>query len=210
MNNITKRRRYVLEFGFLVLFFNVKTESKCSNGCDLAMASYYVVQGSNLTYISKIFAQSIPDILKYNPHISRGDSIETGVRVNVPFSCLCLNGDFLGYTFKYHTQIGDTYGKIARDVFANVTTEYWIQRVNWFEPTLIPDFIDINVTVNCTCGNKHVSKDYGLFATYPLRPGQDLQSLATESGVSTTFLERFNVGSNFSAGSGIVFVPAKG
>ncbi|XP_071689712.1 lysM domain receptor-like kinase 3 [Rutidosis leptorrhynchoides] len=207
--NKSYTRRYILSFGFLVLFFHVKTESKCSDGCDLALASYYVVQGSNLTYISKIFAQSIPEILKYNPHISRGDSIETGTRVNVPFSCLCLNGDFLGYTFKYQTQVGDTYAIIAKDVFANLTTEYWIQRVNWFEPTLIPDFVDINVTVNCTCGNKHVSKNFGLFATYPLRLGQDLQSLAIESGVSTTFLERFNVGTNFSAGSGIVFVPAK-
>nr|XP_043611569.1 chitin elicitor receptor kinase 1-like [Erigeron canadensis] len=206
---MSKRKRYILELGFMVLFFDIIIESKCNDGCDLALASYYVVQGSNLTYISKIFAQPIPDILNYNPNISSSDSIEAGARINVPFSCLCLNGDFLGHTFKYQTQIGDTYGKIATDVFANLTTEYWIQRVNWFEPAFIPDFVDINVTVNCTCGNKRVSKNYGLFSTYPLRQEDTLQSLATESGVSTMLLERFNVGSNFSAGSGIVFVPTK-
>ncbi|XP_024982801.1 chitin elicitor receptor kinase 1-like [Cynara cardunculus var. scolymus] len=209
MNNISKRKRHILELGFWVLFFNVKIESKCSKGCDLALASYYVAQGSNLTYISKIFAQSIPEILRHNPQISTGDSIETGARIDIPFSCLCMNGDFLGHTFKYQTQVGDTYAKVARDVFANLTNEYWVQRVNLFEPTQIPDFAYINVTVNCTCGNKHVSKNYGLFATYPLRPEEDLQSLAKESGVPPLLLERFNPSFDFSAGSGLVFVPTK-
>ncbi|KAL7617364.1 hypothetical protein Lser_V15G04609 [Lactuca serriola] len=203
------RKKRILELGFWVVFFIVKIESKCSNGCDLALASYYVAQGSNLTYISKIFSQTIPEILRYNPQIPGGDSIESGARINVPFSCLCLNDDFLGHTFKYETQVGDTYGKIASEVFANLTDEYWVQRVNWFEAEKIPDFVDINVTVNCTCGNKHVSKDYGLFATYPLRPDEDLQSISIESSVPTTLLERFNPRSNFSAGLGLVFVPAK-
>lgn len=210
MNNISKRKRDILELVFLVLFFSVKIQSKCTKGCNLALASYYVAQGSNLTYISRIFSLSITEILKYNSQISRGDSIETGTRINVPFSCLCLNGDFLGHTFLYQTQVGDTYGKIARDVFANLTDEYWVQRVNSFPPAFIPDFAYINVTVNCTCGNKHVSKDYGLFVTYPLQPGEDLQSLTSESGVPTTLLEQFNPSSNFSGGSGLVFVPAKG
>lgn len=210
MNNISKRKKRILELGFWVVFFIVKIESKCSNGCDLALASYYVAQGSNLTYISKIFSQTIPEILRYNPQIPGGDSIESGARINVPFSCLCLNDDFLGHTFKYETQVGDTYGKIASEVFANLTDEYWVQRVNWFEAEKIPDFVDINVTVNCTCGNKHVSKDYGLFATYPLRPDEDLQSISIESSVPMTLLERFNPRSNFSAGLGLVFVPAKG
>ncbi|GJR94341.1 chitin elicitor receptor kinase 1-like protein [Tanacetum coccineum] len=209
MNNISKRERRILELGFLVLLFMVKIQSKCTKGCDLALASYYVAQGSNLTYISKIFSQSITEILKYNTQISRGDNIETGTRISVPFSCLCLNSDFLGHTFLYQTQVGDTYGKIARDVYANLTDEYWVQRVNSFAPVFIPDFAYINVTVNCTCGNKHVSKDYGLFVTYPLQPGEDLQSLTRESGVPATLLEQFNPTSNFS-GSGLLFVPAKG
>ena len=124
MNNISKKKRHILELGLWVLFFNVKIESKCSNGCDIALASYYITQGTNLTYISKIFAQSIPEILRHNPQIPRSDSIETGSRINIPFSCLCLNGDFLGRTFKYQTQVGDTYRKVARQVFANLTYEY--------------------------------------------------------------------------------------
>ncbi|KAI3740932.1 hypothetical protein L2E82_31407 [Cichorium intybus] len=209
MNNISNRKRHLLELGIWVLFLIVKVESKCTKGCDLALASYYVAQGSNLTYISNIFSQSIPEILRYNPQIHGGDSIETGARINVPFSCLCLNDDFLGHTFKYQTQVGDTYGKIASEVFANLTDEYWIQRVNWFEAEQIPDFVDINVTVNCTCGNRQVSKNYGLFATYPLRPEEDLQSISRESSVPTMLLERFNPKSDFSAGLGLVFVPAK-
>ncbi|KAI3682869.1 hypothetical protein L1987_83199 [Smallanthus sonchifolius] len=208
-NNISNTKRHILQLGLWVLYFNFKIESRCSIGCDLAFASYYVAQGLNLTYISNIFSQSIPLIHKYNPQISRDDSIESGTLINVPFSCLCLNGDFLGHTFKYQTQADDTYAKIAREVFANLTDEYWIQRVNSFQPALIPNFAHINVTVNCTCGNRHVSKDYGLFATYPLRPEEDLGSLSTKSGVPAMLLERFNPGANFSAGSGLVFVPAK-
>ncbi|KAL9995014.1 putative non-specific serine/threonine protein kinase [Helianthus debilis subsp. tardiflorus] len=209
-NNISNTKRHILQLGLCVLFFIVKIESKCSNGCDLAFASYYVTQGSNLTYISNIFGQSIPMIHKYNPQIPRSDTIESGTRINVPFSCLCLNGDFLGHTFIYHTQAGDTYSKVAKEVFANLTDEYWVQLVNIFDPAQIPDFADVNVTVNCTCGDTHVSKDYGLFATYPLQPGEDLWSLSKDSGVPMMLLERFNPGSNFSAGSGPVFVPAKG
>ncbi|MFS7967144.1 putative non-specific serine/threonine protein kinase [Helianthus anomalus] len=36
------------------------------------------------------------------------------------------------------------------------------------------DDATINVMVNCSCGNSSVSKDYGLFLTYPLRVGETL------------------------------------
>ncbi|KAF5944207.1 hypothetical protein HYC85_018284 [Camellia sinensis] len=133
-----------------------------------------------------------------------------GTRIHVPFSCECMNGDFLGHTFTYITQTDDTYDKIARVAFANLTNIYWLQRVNKYDPTRIPDFVPINVTVNCSCGDQHVSKDYGLFATYPLRPGQNLSSVAAESGVSPELLQSYNPGSDFGAGYGLVFVPAKG
>lgn len=192
----------------LLLFLN--TQAKCKTGCHLAIASYYVWQGSNLSYISTIFSQQVPEILNYNPNVPNKDSIDTGIRVNVPFSCDCLNGDFLGYTFTYITQFGDTYDRVANYAYSNLTTVDWVQRVNTYGPNRIPDYVPINVTVNCSCGDRHVSKDYGLFATYPLRPGQNLSSVATESGVPAQLLEMYNPGSNFSAGSGIVFVPARG
>ncbi|KAA8520132.1 hypothetical protein F0562_014388 [Nyssa sinensis] len=46
------------------------------------------------------------------------------------------------------------------------------------------------------------SADYGLFATYPLRPGENLSSVAMESGVQAELLQRFNPGSDFGAGTG--------
>ncbi|XAR53808.1 Non-specific serine/threonine protein kinase [Bertholletia excelsa] len=187
----------------------IRFEAKCKGGCDLALASYYVRDGATLTYISNIFGRGIPEILSYNREIRNPDIILSGSRVNVPFSCDCLNGDFLGYTFAYVTQSDDTYDKIARLVFANLTNAYWLQRVNKYGPTQIPDFATINVTVNCSCGDPHVSKDYGLFATYPLMPGESLSSLAKEHGVPDELLRGFNPASDFSAGSGLVFVPAK-
>ena len=98
----------------------------------------------------------------------------------------------------------------APHLFANLTTEDWLRRVNTFLPTRIPSGVDINVTVNCSCGDARVSKRYGLFATYPLRPGENLSSLAAAAGVPAGLLEKYNPGADFSMMSGIVFVPAKG
>ncbi|KAK4486833.1 hypothetical protein RD792_006575 [Penstemon davidsonii] len=196
---------------FCVLLFTcIIIEAKCIRGCNLALASYYVLEGTNLTYISQIFNQKIPEILQYNPHVLSPDNIQSGTRINVPFTCQCLNGDFLGHTFEYTTQKGDTYSKIARLAYANLTTDYWIQRVNIYDPTQVPDFSMINVTVNCSCGDRHVSRDYGLFLTYPLQAGENLQSMVNGSGISTDLVLGFNPGFNFSAGSGILFLPARG
>ncbi|KAL2475689.1 Chitin elicitor receptor kinase 1 [Abeliophyllum distichum] len=213
MNIPSKTETLILQstlFVLLFLIFNVEVEAKCRKGCDLALASYYIWEGSNLTYISNIFNQNIHEILQFNPQVSSQDNIRSGTRINVPFSCECLNGDFLGHTFEYKTQSGDTYAKVAGLAFANLTTQYWIQRVNNYEPTQIPDFAPINVTINCSCGDRHVSKDYGLFTTYPLRPGEDLASVANESELPADLLQRFNPQSDFGAGSGNVFLPAKG
>jgi chitin elicitor receptor kinase 1 len=83
-------------------------------------------------------------------------------------------------------------------------------RVNKYKPTDIPDSGKVNVTVNCSCGDKHVSKKFGLFLTYPLRKGENLSGIAVENGVPVEVLQRYNPGSDFSAGHGLVFVPAKG
>ncbi|KAK0579404.1 hypothetical protein LWI29_025929 [Acer saccharum] len=203
---------FFLAFQVLLLLpiLFLQAQAKCKTGCQVALASYYVWEGSNLTYISNIFGQEISQILLYNPnHIPNQDSVQSDTRVNVPFSCDCLNGDFLGHTFTYLTQPGDTYEKVAGTAFANLTTRDWVQRVNKFEPTQIPANVSINVTVNCSCGNRQVSKDYGLFSTYPLRPGDNLSVVADQSSVPADLLEKFNPSSNFSAGSGIVYVPAE-
>lgn len=198
-----------LAFHVFFLLLSFRAKAKCKSGC-LALASYYVWDGSNLTYISFIFGQQIPGILKYNPQVNDSDIFLTGTRINVPFSCDCLNSDFLGHTFTYITQHSDTYNKVAQIAFANLTTEEWVHRVNIYTPTRIPDHAAINVTVNCSCGDGDVSKDYGFFATYPLRPGEGLASVAAESGVPARLLKMYNKRSNFSSGDGLVFVPARG
>lgn len=201
---------FVFLFFLLLLIITKKAEASCSSGCNLALAAYYVWPGTNLTYISNIFGKPASEILKYNPSVKNADFVRSQTRINVPFSCECLNGDFLGHTFSYTTQHGDTYIIIAQVAFSNLTTEEWVSRVNSYAPTDIPENVKINVTINCSCGDKHVSKDYGLFATYPLRLGESLPAVAAESGVPAELLQRYNPGSDFSAGNGIVFVPAKG
>lgn len=196
---------------FLIsLLFVIPSEGKCLSGCNLALASYYIYEGTNLTYISKLFNQQYSEILKYNPSVNSPDSIQSQTRINVPFTCDCLNGVFLGHTFSYIANHGDTYNAIAKVYYSNLTTEDWVTKVNSWIPTNLPDSAEINVTVNCSCGDRHVSKDYGLFLTYPLLPGDNLKGIAADYSVPVEVLRRYNPASDFSAGYGLVFVPAKG
>lgn len=209
-------------FGFHVYFFFLllasiflSAESQCSETCSRALASYYVWQGSNLTYISQIMKSSLlstpDDIVSYNKDtVPNKDSVQAFIRVNVPFPCGCINGEFLGYTFQYDVNSGDTYEIVAKKNYANLTTVEWLQKFNSYQPNNIPDTGTLNVTVNCSCGNSDVSKDYGLFITYPLRPGQTLQSVANEVGLDTGLLQRYNPTVNFNQGSGLVYIPGKG
>jgi chitin elicitor receptor kinase 1 len=48
-----------------------------------------------------------------------------------------------------------------------------------------------------------------LFITYPLRVEDSLESIAVAEGVSGDLLQRFNPGANFSAGSGLVYIPGR-
>ncbi|GLT28239.1 hypothetical protein SLA2020_031870 [Shorea laevis] len=198
---------------FLVLVFMscCNVQGKCRPGCDLALASYYVAGDVyNVTSISILFnLENYREIGPYNQQMNL-DSIKPGDKIRVPFPCHdCVNGDVLGHTFSYTTKVGDTYDKVAQNVYANLTTRDWLQRVNSYAADRIPDSMPINVTVNCSCGDGRVSKDYGLFMTYPLRSGDNLTSVAAEAGVSAEILQRYNPEVDFSAGSGLVFIPAK-
>ncbi|XP_028070126.1 lysM domain receptor-like kinase 3 isoform X2 [Camellia sinensis] len=191
------------------IFFRVPVESKCSKGCDLALASYYVWPESNLTFISKVMSVQISDILSYNPQIPNQDSVQSDIRINIPFPCDCINGDFFAHVFKYTFRVDDIYEKVAGKYYANLTTTEWVQKFNSYDPNWIPDGAQINVTVNCSCGDSSVSKVYGLFMTYPLRPEDSLDSIATETNLTTAVLKSYNPDANFSAGSGLVYIPAK-
>ncbi|MCH88194.1 receptor-like protein kinase, partial [Trifolium medium] len=103
-------------------------------------------------------------------------------RVNVPFPCDCINDEFLGHTFLHELHSTDTYASIAELTFTNLTNEAWVQRDNIYAArSSIPKFAKVNVTVNCSCGNKEVSKDYGLFITYPLSSKDTLESIAKDT-----------------------------
>ncbi|CAL9782447.1 unnamed protein product [Musa acuminata subsp. burmannicoides] len=189
-----------------------RSESSCQTGCNLALGSYYLTSNDNLTYISNLFsAGGANNLLPYNPNITNVNIITSGNRVNVFFSCDCLNGDFLGHNFSYVVVQGDTYTSIAQTVYKNLTTVDMLSTFNSFPATNVPTGATIGVVVNCSCGDSSVSKDYGLFLTYPLQPGETLSSVAAANGFATQedLLQRYNPQANFSSGTGIVFIPAK-
>jgi len=143
------------------------------------------------------------DIFSYNTDtLPSLDMLRVYSRVNVPFPCDCINDEFLGHTFLYIL--------IAELTFRNLTTDEWIERFNVYPSSNIPEIVKINVTVNCSCGNREVSKDYGLFITYPLSSEDTLESIAKHTKVKAELLQRYNPGVNFSKGSGLVFIPGKG
>ncbi|KAF8050994.1 hypothetical protein N665_1830s0001 [Sinapis alba] len=197
------------------LFFTV--ESKCSGSCDIALASYYLENGTTLSTINQNLNSTeapydqvnFDPILRYNPNIPNKDTIQMGSRVLVPFPCECQPGDFLAHVFTYAVKSADTYAEVATEHYANLTTEDSLQRTNSFPATNIPPSATLNVLVNCSCGNESVSKEYGLFVTYPLRPEDSLDAIASSSGVPAETLQRYNPGVDFRSGSGIVFVPGK-
>ncbi|KAG2306519.1 hypothetical protein Bca52824_026267 [Brassica carinata] len=206
----------LLHFSPSSLFF-FTVESKCSGSCDIALASYYLDNGTTLSNINlNLNSPAAPfdqvnfdPILRYNPNIPNKDMIQMGSRVLVPFPCECQPGDFLAHVFRYSVQPQDTYGEIATDHYANLTTEDSLQRNNPFPATNIPPSATLNVSVNCSCGDESVSEEYGLFVTYPLRPEDSLDAIASSSGVPAETLQRYNPAVDFRSGSGIVFVPGK-
>ncbi|KAA8515541.1 hypothetical protein F0562_018848 [Nyssa sinensis] len=207
---VGRKRRFDLALGFLVLIiFCFGVESNWGGECN-ALASYYVSSESNLTFISQILSSSISEILSYNREITNPDYIVTGSRVNVPFSCSCVHGEFMGHQFVYNISSGDYCQLVAQTYYANLTTIEMLQRFNTYDTNNIPGVNgQLNVTIICSCGNSHVSKDYGLFITYPLRPNENLSTVSNQSGVPEQLLLDYNPNSNFSSGSGLVFIPGR-
>lgn len=164
---------------------------------------------SNLSYLNQVTGVPIPTILSYNPQISNQDSVIAGTRTNIPFRCDCIGGEFLGHVFTYDVVSGDNYETIAEQYYSNLTTVQLLRRFNSYPDFNIPDTGQLNVTVNCSCGDKDVSKAFGLFVTYPLRPGESLESVALASNLNSTLLRSYNPTANFSDGSSVVYIPGK-
>nr|AZL93824.1 LysM receptor kinase [Ceanothus thyrsiflorus] len=193
---------------FVSLCFTVK--SKCSKGCELALASYYVWPESNLTFIGQVLGSDPDTIVSYNKEkVPDKDRVQAFIRVNVPFSCDCIRGEFLGHEFLYNVSRGNTYELIAETYYANLTTIEALTHFNSYDPNNVPDTAQLNVTVNCSCGNSDISKDYGLFITFPIREEDSLLSIAANESIDAQLLQRYNEGVDFGRGSGFAFVPGK-
>lgn len=91
-----------------------------------------------------------------------------------------------------------------------MTNTAWLQKFNSYPATNIPDTGVLNVTVNCSCGNTAISKDYGLFVTWPIRVGDTYESVASANNLTADVVRRYNPTANFSAGSGLLFIPGRG
>ncbi|KAK1388962.1 hypothetical protein POM88_017140 [Heracleum sosnowskyi] len=113
---------------------------------------------------------------------------------------------------KIRVLIGDFL--VANTIYSNLTSSDLLQKFNSYPANRIPDVASLNVIVNCSCGDKKVSKEYGLFVTYPLRAEDSLESVVRDVNFSSgtdgsDLLRRYNRGADFSAGSGIVYVPGR-
>ncbi|KAG6748684.1 hypothetical protein POTOM_048613 [Populus tomentosa] len=205
-----------LGLGFiLLLLLSYSIESKCRKGCDLALASYYVWQDANLTFIAEVMQSSIlkssdfDTILRYNPQLPSKDRLSSFIRINIPFPCDCIEGQFLGHFFNFNVRSQNTYTDVANTYYANLTTIPSLVYFNNYSEFNIPDNGKLNVSVNCSCGDSSVSKDYGLFMTYPLQPNDTLESIANQTNVTQELLLQYNVGFNFSRETGVVYIPTK-
>ncbi|KAI9095346.1 hypothetical protein K1719_026380 [Acacia pycnantha] len=203
-----------LAFFFILFFASVfpSAESSCSKGCDLALASYYVLSGSSLSFIAKQMRSEIVTdesaIVSYNKdQTSNKFYIQSTKRINVPLPCDCLEGKFLGHVFQHKINHGDTYETVAESYYSNLVT---VESLRKFNGDTIPERGTLNVTVNCSCGDSQVSKLYGLFITWPLRSEDTLESIADSENLDAGLLQKYNPGVNFSQGSGLVYIPSKG
>lgn len=189
-----------------------KVESKCVKGCDLALASYYIKPPFEFTNITNFMQSNSDIIISYNKQlVSNNGKLFSFSRINIPFQCECIQGEFLGHMFEYTTNEGDTYDLIANSYYASLTTIELLQKFNKYDHNqTLPPKVKVNVTVNCSCGNSQISKEYGLFLTYPLRSSDTLQNIAIESKVDEVLIQNYNPNVNFSRGSGIVFIPGRG
>ncbi|XP_061961542.1 lysM domain receptor-like kinase 3 [Populus nigra] len=199
----------------LLLLLCYSIESKCRKGCDLALASYYVWQDANLTFIAEVMQSSIlkssdfDTILRYNPQLPSKDSLSSFIRINIPFPCDCIEGQFLGHFFNFNVRSQNTYTDVADTYYAKLTTIPSLMYFNNYSEFNIPDNGKLNVSVNCSCGDSSVSKDYGLFMTYPLQPNDTLNSIANQTNVTQELLQQYNAGFNFSRETGVVYIPIK-
>lgn len=202
----------LLLFIILISLQASQVNSSCSRGCDLAIANYIVPQGTNLTLISQLFGGvPVPQLLSWNPGtLPDQDTVLAGDRIEIPFICDCINGEFLAHVFNYSISPGDTYDSLSNRTYGSLTTTAWLQGFNRYSENNIPQTGFMNVTVNCSCGDRDVSRDYGLFMTWPIIAGDILESVASANNLTSNLVRSYNPTANFSSGTGLLFIPARG
>jgi len=144
-----------LSFEFLLLLLLCYSiESKYSKGCYLALASYYVWQGANISFIVEVMQSNIlksiefDTILLYNSQVSSKDNLQSFIMINIPFPNDCINDEYLGHFFTYNVRTRDTYGKVINTYYANLTRIPSLMHFNTYPKVNIPDNGVLNVTVN--------------------------------------------------------------
>jgi chitin elicitor receptor kinase 1 len=190
----------------------------CLNAGCVALGSYLISRNQNLTYIASLFGiNDYKTLAAYNPGTTNLDYIQAGQSVNISFTCGChtfpsSSATYLGGSFPHKVVTGDTYSSIAQN-YNNLTSEAWLARTNPYPANNIPDTnTTVNVMVNCTCGDRSISPDYGFFLTYPLM-GQTLDAVAANYSFNSPsqleLLRKYNPGMD-TATSGLVFIPVQG
>nr|AND76909.1 chitin elicitor receptor kinase 1-like protein [Fragaria x ananassa] len=194
----------------LRLCFEASSDCSTSQTCE-ALGSYYVWQGSNLSFIGDMMNTTDVIIYSFNEaRMTNKDSVEAGKRLDIPFTCDCINGSFLGHVFQYDIVTGNTHDTVATKYYSNLTT---VEAMAWFNSEYpannIPNVnTQLKVVVNCSCGDSKVG-NYGLFITYPLRDGDTLASIAEQEELEESVLQSYNPSVNFSRGTGYVYIPGK-
>ncbi|KAJ8529450.1 hypothetical protein K7X08_036285 [Anisodus acutangulus] len=196
---------------FSVHYYYV-ADSRCTEGCALALASYsksiQVSSDDEQEVVSEISDRlfsniSAAEILSYSSFINH-KYYYNWKKITIPFSCDCLDGEYLGHVFPYTVSPGDSYDTIASYHYMGLITAEWLM---WYNSNRVGELM---VIVNCSCGNKEVSEDYGLFITYPLHSGETLESIALKTNTSSELIQMYNPGVNFSAGTGLLYIPGRG
>ncbi|XP_027122878.2 G-type lectin S-receptor-like serine/threonine-protein kinase At4g03230 isoform X3 [Coffea arabica] len=197
------------------ILFSVQTSQvhgSCTSGCDLAQGSYYPSSGDNLTYIASLFnipTASITDSNRANISIVPGrDKVFAG-RINIPFTCDCINNNFLAHVFSYNvtSSTQTTFDTIAKGSYSNLTSAAWLKRFNSYPENgvSVPHIGVLNVPVNCSCGGE-VSNGYRYFVTWPVRDGETLESVAAANNLTADLVKRYNPTANFTAGN-LLYIP---
>jgi chitin elicitor receptor kinase 1 len=84
-----------------------------------------------------------------------------------------------------------------------------LQQVNSYDANALPPGAAVNISINCSCGDGQISKDYGLFLTIP-RTNATIDSLSNLSSIYRIpykFLSEYNRYVDFAHTPGIAVVP---